>query len=238
VNVEPVVVWWAEPGWAGAEHEALFDPVERARHGRYLRDADRNRFTLGVAVTRLAVGALRGLPPERVPISRVCADCGQPHGRPVIEGGPHVSVSHSGDRVAVALSPHGPLGVDVEAADRALGADIVGHVLGPAEIEASAGGPRMGRDELLAYWTRKEAVLKATGDGLRVPLTDVTVSPAAEEPRLVAWAGRPDLPGRMAMRTLDPGEGYAAALALLDHPPGVPVVERSAADLLKPAPRP
>ncbi|GAA4133430.1 4'-phosphopantetheinyl transferase family protein [Actinomadura keratinilytica] len=235
--MEPVTVWWGEPGWAGAEHVALLDPVERGRRDRFLRDADRNRFTLGAAVTRLAVGALRGLPPERVPISRACADCGKPHGRPVIEGGPHVSVSHSGDRVAVALSPHGPIGVDVEAADRRLGADIVPHFLNAAEIEASAGGEDMGRDEMLTYWTRKEAVVKATGDGLRVSLKDVTVSPAAEAPRLLAWGRRPDMPERIAMRSLDLGEGYAAAIALLDHPPGVPVVERSAAELLKPAPR-
>ncbi|GLZ13085.1 4'-phosphopantetheinyl transferase [Actinomadura sp. NBRC 104425] len=235
--MEPVTVWWGEPGWAGAEHVALLDPVERGRRDRFLRDADRNRFTLGVAVTRLAVGALRGMRPDRVPISRACADCGKPHGRPVVDGGPHVSVSHSGDRVAVALSPHGPLGVDVEAADRELGADIVRHVLGAAELEASAGGPGMGRDELLTYWTRKEAVVKATGDGLRVPLTDVTVSPAAAPPALLAWGRRPDMPERIAMRTLDPGEGYAAAIALLDHPPGVPVVERSAAELLELAPR-
>ncbi|MFP3961637.1 4'-phosphopantetheinyl transferase superfamily protein [Actinomadura fulvescens] len=211
------------------EHAGLLDAVERGRRERYLRDADRDRFTLGVAITRIAVGRARGLSPERVAIDRACSDCGKPHGRPVIEGGPHVSVSHSGDRVAVAVSPYGPLGVDVEEAGRAT-ETIAGHLLAPAE-KADAAAAGMSHGALLAYWTRKEAALKATGDGLREALTRLHMSPPAEAPRLVAWDGRPDLPGRMAMYTLDPGPGYGACLALLDHPLDVPRVERPASEL-------
>ena len=56
--MEPVTVWWAELGAARPALlglAGLLDPVERARRDRYLRDADRDRFTLGVAMTRLAV---------------------------------------------------------------------------------------------------------------------------------------------------------------------------------------
>ncbi|MFI0447263.1 4'-phosphopantetheinyl transferase family protein [Actinomadura sp. 6N118] len=211
-------------------HTELLDAVERGRRERYLRDADRNRFTLGVAITRIAVGRARDLAPEHVLIDRACDDCGKPHGRPVIEGGPHVSVSHSGDRVAVAISPYGPLGVDVEEAGRPT-ESIAGHLLAPAE-KADAAAAGMSPGTLVAYWTRKEAALKATGDGLRVALTHLHMSPPAEPPRLVAWEGKPDLPGRMAMHTLDPGPGYAACLALIDHPADVPLVERPAADML------
>ncbi|WP_225993511.1 4'-phosphopantetheinyl transferase family protein [Actinomadura rudentiformis] len=217
-------------------HIELLDPVERERRERYLRDADRNRFTLGVAITRLAVGRARGLAPEHVPVDRACDDCGKPHGRPVIEGGPHVSVSHSGDRVAVAISPYGPLGVDVEETGRAT-ESIAGHLLAPAEkadAETGTGAAGMSPEALVAYWTRKEAALKATGDGLRVALTHLHMSPPADPPRLVAWEGRPDLPGRMAMRTLDPGPGYAACLALIDHPADVPLAERPAGEVLGP----
>ncbi|MFG2003800.1 4'-phosphopantetheinyl transferase family protein [Spirillospora sp. NPDC048911] len=230
--MEPVAVWWAALGDVRPGLADLLDPVERGRRERYLRDADRTRFTLGVAVTRLAVAAARGLAPEAVPIDRACTDCGKPHGRPVIEGGPHVSVSHSGDRVAVAISPHGPLGVDVEEAGRAT-ESIAGHLLAPAE-KADAAAAGMSPGALLAYWTRKEAALKATGDGLRVALTHLRMSAPADPPRLVAWEGRPDLPGRMSMHVLDPGPGYGACLALLDHPADVPRVERPAAELLDP----
>jgi 4'-phosphopantetheinyl transferase len=142
-----------------------------------------------------------------------------------VAGGPHLSVSHSGHRVAVAVSEAGPVGVDVEAATRRLDESITGHVLSADETMTSDPG------ELLAYWTRKEAIVKATGDGLRAPMTDITVSSPAQPPRLLAWSGRSDLVGRIDLHTLDPGPGYGACLALVDQP-GVSVRERPAAPLL------
>jgi 4'-phosphopantetheinyl transferase len=210
----------------------LLNDVERARRERYVRPADRDRFTLGVAVTRLAAGALLGVAPERVPLDRTCQGCGAPHGRPVIDGGPLLSVSHSGERVVVALTGGGPVGVDVEEASDRLNEEIAGQLLGPDEAADLRGLDRAARRRgLLEYWTRKEAVLKATGDGLRVPLADLYVSAPDEPPRLLAWEDRPGLPARLTMRTLTPGPGYAACLALIDQP-DVPVHEESAGLLL------
>ncbi|MGI5164570.1 4'-phosphopantetheinyl transferase family protein [Spirillospora sp. CA-253888] len=222
--MEPVTVWWARREAARPGLAAVLNAVEQARRDRYLRAEDRDRFTLGAAITRLALAPLLGLPPEQVPLTRACADCGDPHGPPRVSGGPHLSVSHSGDRVAVAVSPHGPLGVDVEAAAGRASADIAGHLLAPGETAPDEAA-------LLAYWTRKEALLKATGDGLRVPMTDLRVPPPSAAPRLLSWKDRPDLPPRFTMRALDAGPGHTACLALLDHP-DAPVHERPADALL------
>ncbi|SEF88838.1 4'-phosphopantetheinyl transferase [Thermomonospora echinospora] len=209
----------------------LLDEVERARRERYVRPADRDRFTVGVAVTRLAAGALLGVAPERVPLDRTCAGCGAPHGRPVIDGGPHLSVSHSGERVVVALTG-GPVGVDVEEDAGRLTEGVAGQLLGPDEAaDLRDLGPAARRRGLLEYWTRKEAVLKATGDGLRVPLTDLRMSAPDEPPRLLAWEDRPGLAGRLTLRTLTPGPGYAACLALIDQP-DARIREESAGPLL------
>lgn len=212
-------MWWAALGDVRPEHAELLDPVERGRRERYLRPEDRDRFTLGVTMTRLAVGDLLGLAPERVPVTRACSDCGAPHGPPVVDGGPFLSVSHSGDRVALALSPDGPVGVDVEASGRSLEAAIAAQVLTAAETaDLRRLGPDGFQRGLFAYWTRKEAVLKATGEGLRVSLTDVYVSAPEEPPRLLAWEGRPELTGRITMHGLHPGTGHTACLALIDQP--------------------
>jgi 4'-phosphopantetheinyl transferase len=216
--VEACEVWWATLADVRPEYVALLDPVERGRRARYLRDEDRDRFTLGVAVTRLMLGPLLDIPPDRVPLTRACRACGEPHGPPVVAGGPHLSVSHSGDRVAVAISAGGPVGVDVEATTKRLDESIERHVLSPGE--SLDGG------DLLSYWTRKEAIVKATGDGLRVPMTDITVSPSAASPRLLAWSGRTGLVDRVTLHPLAPGPGYAACLALIDQP-GAVVRERS-----------
>jgi 4'-phosphopantetheinyl transferase len=222
-------VWWATLSDVRPGHVALLDDVEHARRERYLRTEDRDRFTLGVAVSRLVLGPILGLPPERVPLNRDCPDCGKPHGRPVVAGGPQLSVSHSGDRVAVAFAAAGPVGVDVEAI-RPLDEGIERHVLAPTESAAEAsGGFDVGK--LLSYWTRKEAIVKATGDGLRAPMRDITVSAPAEPPRLVAWPNRAEVADRITLHTLDPGPGYFACLALIDQPDAA-VREHPAGDLL------
>lgn len=207
-------MWWARPTDVRPEHVTLLDATERERHARYLRDEDRNRFTVGVVLTRLIFSAELGIAPAAVPIDRTCADCGKPHGAPRLRdgSGPYVSVSHSGDRIAVAMSPHGPLGVDVEAISRQFSGDLARHVL--SESERNRGSI----NDLPTYWTRKEAVLKATGDGLRMPMTGLTLSRPDEPPRLLAWNDRPDYVERITMHTLDPGPGYAACLALVDQP--------------------
>ncbi|MEF2976677.1 4'-phosphopantetheinyl transferase family protein [Subtercola sp. YIM 133946] len=61
-------------------------------------------------------------------------------------------------------------------------------------------------------WCRKESVVKATGDGMRVALTDVLVTPSAEPPRLLAYpCGVRDA----LMTDLELADGYAGALTLL-----------------------
>ncbi|SHN28148.1 4'-phosphopantetheinyl transferase family protein [Cryptosporangium aurantiacum] len=205
-------VWWARP-LTDASPDALaglLDDVERSRRATFRRDEDRARFTVAAALLRLLGGAHLGVAPERLTVTRSCPDCDRPHGRPALPAaGWECSVSHSGDRVAVAIGRTGALGVDVEAQVRRADVDVREMVLSPEESAAP--------DELITYWVRKEAVLKATGEGLRVGLKQVVVSPADAAPALVR-AHRDDLPGRTVLRTLDPGAGYRACLAVLDTP--------------------
>jgi 4'-phosphopantetheinyl transferase len=204
------------------------DDAERARHAALLREVDRRRLAIGSALLRLAAGRELGRPPRSVRLDRTCPTCGKPHGKPrIIDGGDlEVSVSHSGQRVAVALARGAAVGVDVE--ERPAGFDyaaLVPAVLGSAERATDA-------DTFLAYWTCKEAVLKATGDGLRVPLTNLTIADPVDDPRLAAWPERPGLPATVTLYRLDPGPGHVAALAVLD-PVRRPVHQLDATPLLQ-----
>jgi 4'-phosphopantetheinyl transferase len=71
-----------------------------------------------------------------------------------------------------------------------------------------------------ACWTRKEAYLKALGDGLAVPLDQFSVSVAPGEPaRLLGVAGKPGEAARWSMLELRPSPGYVAALVVEAGPP-------------------
>jgi len=204
--------------------ERLLDPVERERRAAYRERADRDRFTIGVAVSRVVLGAHLGVAPERVSIDRTCPQCGRPDGRPRLadEAGVRFSVSHSGDLVVVAFAVDGAVGVDVERWDPLRGPEVAPVILSPAERADFDALPTADQSRaFFRYWVRKEAVLKATGDGLGVQLRDLTLSASDQPPRLVDWAGRPELPARVYLVDLPRDPGYAASLAFVDGSPEV-----------------
>ncbi|MFI1074879.1 4'-phosphopantetheinyl transferase family protein [Streptomyces puniciscabiei] len=209
-------VWWASPSDIRSWHDTLLTPAERDRMTEMRRRRDRDRMVVGNALLRLTVAATVGVAVERVEIDRSCPDCDTPHGKPVVVGHDlHVSVSHSGERIAVALTRSGLVGVDVErTGPRPRIARLHGMMLSPAEDP----------DEIDFHtrWARKEAVLKATGEGLRTPMSKLTLTKAG----LVGW----DLP--CFLHDLRPGTGYAAALAVLTSQE-VAVSERAGSELLR-----
>ena len=215
-------VWWACRQDAAPRLASLLDDAERERWAAYRREADRERFLVGCALAKTAVAVCTGQRPARVSFDRVCGQCGKPHGKPAVRGGgPELSVSHSGDLVAVALAT-APVGVDVEQLDgraRELGggdpATLARMVLAEEERAALAAvDPEDRARAFLVAWTRKEAVTKARGDGLRVPFGDVVVAADLAVPRVTAWP-YPQDPRSVSLLDLDPGPGYVAALAVI-----------------------
>jgi 4'-phosphopantetheinyl transferase len=216
-------VWWARRQDAAPRLAGLLDQAERQRWAAYRREADRDRFLVGCALAKTVIAACTGQRPAEVSFDRTCRQCGQPHGKPVINGGGDLehSVAHSGDLVAVAVA-RAPVGVDVEQLDgrpRPLGggdSDALARlVLADGERAALAAVDPSARSRaFLVAWTRKEAVTKAKGDGLRVPFGDVVVAAAAGAPRLVAWP-YPQAPESVSLLDLDAESGYVAALAVI-----------------------
>jgi 4'-phosphopantetheinyl transferase len=202
-------VWWAAPA---APDTARLDGAAQTRMARLRRSEDRDRHATGVVLADAVVAARCG------PDARVVRTPGEP--LRVTGGALHVSVAHAGDWVAVALCAHAPVGVDVEPVAQALEVDaLAGQVLAPSEREAFAAvaaGPERHR-ALLTWWTRKEAVLKATGDGLRIDPGLVQLAPPLDggRPRLLAYPGRPELAARCTITDLRPGPDAIGAVAVL-----------------------
>jgi len=134
--------------------------------------------------------------------------------------GMQLSVSHSGELVAVAFQPSGiAVGVDVEQVDAQLDADSVAAV-SLAEVETTELARYEPADRARAfttYWTRKEALVKATGDGIRADLSKVIVSPPDQPAALLGWSGY-DGPAQLV--DLEVGRDHVAALAILSSEAG------------------
>ncbi|MFG1819807.1 4'-phosphopantetheinyl transferase family protein [Kribbella sp. NPDC049174] len=206
-----VEVWWGRIEQVRAEFADDLDPVEQQRLKAYVRAEDKARFLLGCTIVRRLLAHRLSLPPAKISLDRTCPECGKPHGKVRAEGA-ELSVTHSGDLVGVAISDR-PVGLDVEKVDPGLDvAGVASISLSDAELAAL---PR--NDERVhaftTYWTRKEAIVKATGDGLRTDLRTITGAPNGFQ---------------VIQLTVDPG--YVAALAVVSAEP--PVVRTLSAQVL------
>lgn len=192
-------VWWAAP-LAPGDAPALVDLLdahERGRLGRFRREVDAARYLAAHALTRLALAALMDADPAALAFDRTCR-CGRPHGKPRLDGDrPGFSLTHAGDLVGVAVHD-GPVGLDVERA-RPLPdlAGMAAHACSPAETVGDEAA-------FFRLWTRKEALLKSTGEGLSTPMSDITLGTDGA----VRWAGR-----QHWVHDLAPAPGHPAALA-------------------------
>lgn len=214
-----IQVWWATPGTLPPGALALLDADELERHARLRRPEDQARFLTAAALLRTCAAGYLGCAPAEVHVARACPTCGKPHGKPTLPGSDvEVSLSHSGERVGFAAARRVPVGIDVEVQDRAHDFDALADVTltGPERSALAALSPEARELASMTLWTRKEAVLKATGDGLRVSLLDVEVTGPLEPPRLVRWIGRPDAAARFTLWRLAPGPGHVAHLAAID----------------------
>jgi 4'-phosphopantetheinyl transferase len=130
---------------------------------------------------------------------------------------PSFNLSHSGDLALLAVASGRDVGVDVEQVQPIADADAIAeHYFCARErdtLRQIDGEARMAL--FYTYWTRKEAILKATGDGLSLPLDQVDVSTVSgERAEVVSVLDGSGAIRDLAIVDLDPAIGYASAVAV------------------------
>ena len=195
---------------------ALLAPDEHARAGRFLYEEDRRRYTVARGVLRSILARYLEVEPAAIEF-RYGA-----HGKPSLAESPggrdvRFNLSHSYGWALHAFAVGREVGVDVERIRPET--DIMGvarHSFSPAEVEALTSLPEgQRREAFFNCWTRKEAFIKAHGEGIALGLSrfDVTLRPG-EPAALLRFEDGPAEAARWSMRALDAGEGYKAALAV------------------------
>jgi 4'-phosphopantetheinyl transferase len=210
-----IEVWTAklEAGTAGlAEHASMLSADERARAGRFHFERDRHRFIVARGILRTLVAQRMGLMPARVAFTY------RAYGKPAVAADSTLdfNLSHSGNRALFAFCRKGRVGVDLEALDGDV--DVMAlakRYFHPRETMALLQLPQgLRRPAFFACWTRKEAVVKATGEGLlATPLDAFEVSVAPDAPPRILAAARL-VPGAWSLHTIDALPGYAATIAV------------------------
>jgi 4'-phosphopantetheinyl transferase len=184
--------------------------AEHARAARFGREALRRRYVIGRASLRWVLGRMLGLDPSAVPIVRGA------RGRPRLDGDPSLdfNISHTEGVALVGVTRMGRIGVDVEREERDVNADgLARKFLTDGERDTLAPLDERARRALfLRYWTCKEAMSKATGDGLSAPFRRLEVKLAGT----IELGAGPSPYDRTHWRlyAVDMGEGYLATAAL------------------------
>ena len=148
--------------------ERVLTSEESEKARRFARADVRRTYCIGRGMLRLILGARMGCRPEDVCISY------NPFGKPELAGGsgPFFNVSHSEDRIAIALGFGAPVGIDVERIrDGPQWPELARNYFAFQESEYIESLPPAERSRaFFEIWTRKEAYVKARGQGLSIPL--------------------------------------------------------------------
>ena len=220
-NSLPPVSWQALPAVYGQDEVAIFGVrvAENSQHAprqyallaadeqrraqRYHRAPDRHRFLVARAALRVLLGAYLKQPP-----STISFGAGLNH-KPRLAAAPsvHFNVAHAGDWVLLAIAA-GEVGVDVEriAPDFPF-QEVLDYSFSLAEKNVITQHPAS-RALFYQSWTRKEAFVKATGQGMtedfgHLPSLDGQHYLATTPSPVAAWA----------VSSFGLATGYAAAVA-------------------------
>ena len=198
------------------ELERCLSPDELARAKRFVVRSARDRYTVARATLRNILARYVSEAPADLRFGY--AEHGKPH---LTHPGSSIrfNLSHSHGLAVYALTSDQPVGIDVEFLNRRKIVDrlrIAYRFFSDREYNTLAAMPPYQRDRaFLTCWTRKEAFVKAIGQGLTCPLDqfDVTVDPK-EPAELLATRWDATCAQRWTMANIDPGSDYIGALAV------------------------
>ena len=201
--------------WSWSFDEAL-SLDDRMRADRFRFDSDRRRFCVARASLKLILGRYLKAKPGRLQL-----DVGD-YGKPFLNDrktsqGIRFNLSHSHRMALIAIARDREVGVDIEFMRPNFVTDeVVKHFFSPAEVKAfSTITPAFKAQSFFNCWTRKEAYIKARGEGLSCPLDDFDVSLAPGAPAaLLESRLDPKETSRWRLQDLFPAPGYAATVAI------------------------
>jgi 4'-phosphopantetheinyl transferase len=226
-------VWFVELAASVTGLEKCFLALsadERERASRFRFEHLQTAFTISRGILRFLLGRYLAIEPDRARFAYGA------RGKPRLafpETPLEFNLAHSGRFAAYAFALGCELGVDIEEvrplADQE---NIIRRYFSPEECEEWLALAPAERDEAFyRCWTRKEAYIKALGDGLSMPLDSFQVSLRPGDPAALIRSDRdPGAAGKWSLRSLVPADGYIASLAVPDRAVSVRVLPCLTAD--------
>jgi len=212
-----MVVWIAHVSQAQdslVHLEPCLDDHDRERAARFHFADDRARFILGRGLLRKCLGHYLEQKPETIELAYT--DLGRPilpHDKDV-----HFNISHTQDLVAIALTSGARIGIDLEYAQPHSDLiELAGRIFSADDLKLFQALPsREKTDAFYRAWTRKEAYLKARGEGIAEGLQLISVSFGSEETVSIIDSRDEAATSTWRLRALPLPGGYTGNLACDD----------------------
>lgn len=194
-------------------------PDERSRAERFHFRKDRENFIVSHGILRAILGRYLNREPGQLRF------CYGPYGKPALagEGGSaplRFNLSHADGLACFAIARGREVGIDLERIRTDMEEQqIAERFFSPLEAMTLRTLPaEMITVAFFNCWTRKEAYVKARGEGLSLPLNefDVSLIPG-DQPTLLSTRDDPEEASRWALQELNPAPGYVGALAAEGH---------------------
>jgi 4'-phosphopantetheinyl transferase len=214
---DEVHVWRADlslDSAAIARLVATLSPDERARAARFHFERDRRRFTAARGVLRQILAGYLGQDPALIEFNY------SPSGKPSLDSDVRFNMSHSHELALYAIARRKEVGVDVERIRPQVAEEqIAERFFSPREAATLRALPaNVQAEAFFNCWTRKEAYIKARGEGLGIPLDSFDVSLAPGEPAaILAVRNEPQEMLRWSIESLAPAPGYVSAVVAEGH---------------------
>jgi 4'-phosphopantetheinyl transferase len=206
-------VWLNAPAAVNHAYRCLLSPSEIARADRFVFEHLTRSYELSQGALRLLLAHVLRCQPREVGF-----DFG-PRGKPMLQGGSRIrfNMAHSGGLALFALTVDCEIGIDVEQLrDIPDIEQVATHYFSKAEASEllSIGDKISARDAFFRCWTRKEAYIKAVGDGLYLPLDQFQVTLSRDAPAKFVHIGNDvSAAAEWTLQHLDPAPNYLGALA-------------------------
>jgi len=215
---DQVKVWYRGLSYDAPDLPSLYEVLsldERERAGRFRVSKAKYEFVLTRGTLRLLLGCALHKHPVAVRFEY------SEHGKPALSASEHsnlrFSVSHAEGMALFAFALSREVGVDIEFVERSGNLNAIAQRFFSAREQQTLrefSGSEL-REAFFRCWTRKEAYIKACGEGLSIPLDQFDVSILKDEPaQLLATRPDPAEAGRWSLHELMIRPGYAAALAV------------------------
>ena len=199
--------------------EQILSTEERDRARKFYFEEDRTHYIKARGLLRVILSRYLDTNPNQLRFRY------NPYGKPSLadpfgQEGLNFNVSHSGGMALYAVAHGRRVGIDLERIREDISYELLAkRFFSPLENDVLDSLPSEAKNKaFFDCWTRKEAYIKARGEGLTIPLEQFDVSLEPDEPvRLLNNSVYPDDVSRWSLQEITPAQGYAAAIAVEGH---------------------